>query len=200
LVDVPFDERARLFDHHLRALVRILRGSEPGPHAGDPAVDRARRTGIPLVSAAMSRGAVRRAAELGIGIIGSSLLTVERAVEHVREYRRAGGSEPNVMIVRVWVGEPPIELMEQQFAEYRNASGGTAPVGRAAEGLLFGDASDVASQLLTAVTAGEADALNIRVHIAGLAPERAREQIEIVGREVLPPVRARWARGEEARA
>jgi hypothetical protein len=40
--------------------------------------------------------------------------------------------------------------------------------------------------------ATSADALNVRVHVAGLAPEAAREQIEAVGREVVPRVRAEW--------
>jgi hypothetical protein len=32
----------------------------------------------------------------------------------------------------------------------------------------------------------------VRVHVAGLAPEVAREQIASVGRDVLPMVRRQW--------
>jgi hypothetical protein len=41
--------------------------------------------------------------------------------------------------------------------------------------------------------ATRADAVNVRVHVAGLTPAVAREQIEAVGREVVPRLRAEWS-------
>jgi alkanesulfonate monooxygenase SsuD/methylene tetrahydromethanopterin reductase-like flavin-dependent oxidoreductase (luciferase family) len=194
LVGVPFEERAARFERNLRAVVAILHGREPTPHAGDPAIEQARRRGIPLLSAAMSKTAVRRAAELGVGIIGSSLLSATRTRELLQAFRAAGGTGPHVLICRVWLGEPPLELMERQFQEYRHASDGPAAGASARDGLIAGtDGREIAARLLDAVRSAEADALNVRVHIAGLAPEAAREQIERVGREVVPHVRAAWS-------
>jgi alkanesulfonate monooxygenase SsuD/methylene tetrahydromethanopterin reductase-like flavin-dependent oxidoreductase (luciferase family) len=194
-VGVPFDERARRFDENLRIVVGLLRGDRRGEGTADPAIERARREDIPLVSAAMSRTAVRRAAELGLGIIGSSLLSTARTRSNVEEYQHAGGLGPHVVICRAWLGDPPLDLMELQFAEYAHASGDRR-VAPAAEGLLVStDAGDLAAQLVAAATDTAADALNVRVHIAGLDPKVAREQIDIIGREVLPAVRAAWSPG-----
>ena len=54
------------------------------------------------------------------------------------------------------------------------------------------DASDIASRVVQRLRATRADALNVRVHVAGLTPAVAREQIETFGREVLPLLREEW--------
>jgi alkanesulfonate monooxygenase SsuD/methylene tetrahydromethanopterin reductase-like flavin-dependent oxidoreductase (luciferase family) len=191
VVGVPFEERNVRFDRALRDIVAILHGSaEPVP--GDPAILRARRVGIPLLSAAMSTNAVRRAAELGIGIIGSSLLDENRTAELVDRFRASGGTGPHVVIVRVWLGTPPWELIDRQLGEYRHASGGTVSTATE-EGLIHGDdPADIASRVVQRLRATRADALNVRVHVAGLAPAVAREQIVAFGRDVLPRLRAEW--------
>jgi alkanesulfonate monooxygenase SsuD/methylene tetrahydromethanopterin reductase-like flavin-dependent oxidoreductase (luciferase family) len=192
VVGVPFEERNERFDRSLRDIVGLLRGDdEPAP--GDPAILRARRVGIPLLSAAMSTKAVRRAAELGIGIIGSSLLDENRTRALVDRFRASGGAGPHVVIVRVWLGTPPWDLIDRQLGEYRHASGGSLSTATE-EGLIHSDdASDIASSVVQRLRATRADALNVRVHVAGLSPAAAREQIGTFGREVLPPLRAEWA-------
>lgn len=188
LMGVPFADRARVFGHHLCTLVDILRGDET---VADPAIARARITPIPLLSAAMSTTAARRAATLGIGIIGSSLLSTDQTMRVVGAYRGAGGCGPHVVIVRVWLGDPPLELMQRQFAEYGRPN--------ATEGLVTGDAVEVAGRVAEVAVATRATALNIRVHVAGLAAERAREQIRRIGHEVLPLVRRHWTPAHEVR-
>jgi alkanesulfonate monooxygenase SsuD/methylene tetrahydromethanopterin reductase-like flavin-dependent oxidoreductase (luciferase family) len=191
-VGVPFDERNERFDRSLREVVALLRGSPD--EVKDPAIARARHVGLPLLSAAMSTKAVRRAAELGIGIIGSSLLDEARTRTLVDRYRAAGGNGPHVVIVRVWLGEPPWQLVDRQLGEYRHAAGGTLNTS-SEEGMIHGaDAGAIAARIIERVRATSADALNIRVHVAGLDPSVAREQIAAVGRDVVPRVRDGWPR------
>ena len=190
VVGVPFDERNERFDRSLRDIVAMLRGNDDAQT--DPAIVRARRVGIPLVSAAMSTHAVRRAAELGIGIIGSSLLGEERTRALADRFHASGGTGPHIVIVRVWLGTPPWALIDRQLGEYRHASGGAVSTATE-EGLIHSDdAADIASRMVQRLRATRADALNVRVHIAGLDPAVAREQIEAIARDVLPHVRSEW--------
>lgn len=192
VVGVPFEERNERFDRSLRDIVALLRGSGGDAAPSDPAIVRARRVGIPLVSAAMSNKAVRRAAELGIGIIGSSLLDEDRTRDLVDRFHASGGTGPHIVIVRVWLGTPPWELIDRQVGEYRHASGGAVSTATG-EGMIHGDdAADIASRVVQRLRATRADALNLRVHVAGLAPAVAREQIEAFGSEVLPRLRTEW--------
>jgi hypothetical protein len=74
--------------------VALLQGDAELALAADPAIALARRAGVPLVSAAMSGTAVRRAAELGVGIIGSSLLAARRsAFARARRHVPCGGRD-----------------------------------------------------------------------------------------------------------
>ena len=192
-VGVPFDERNTRFDRALREIVALLKGDDELALAADPAIALARRTGVPLVSAAMSGTAVRRAAELGLGIIGSSLLDEARSRALVDSFRASGATGPHVVIVHMWLGEPPWDLIEKQFGEYRHAAGGGVAGSATGEGLIHSDdAAEVATRVVARLRAVRADALNVRVHVAGLAPEAAREQIAVIGREVVPRVRDEW--------
>ena len=47
------------------------------------------------------------------------------------------------------------------------------------------DGAAVAGQLLDVLQRAGADALNLRVHVPGVSPSDAREQIERLGHEVL---------------
>jgi hypothetical protein len=51
------------------------------------------------------------------------------------------------------------------------------------------DAESVAAGLLDAVHRAGADALNLRVHVPGVAPDAARAQIEALGDQVVPALR-----------
>ena len=200
-MNVPFDERAARFDVELREVARLLRpATPPHPLAGDRAIARVHERGLPLLSAAMSATAVRRAAALDLGIIGSSLLDDDATRRLVDRYRDAGGTGPHVVIARVWLGQPPWALIDQQLGHYREATearGGSAPADSPpprGEGLLHGDDPHALIEgLLEKIAHTRADALNLRVHVAGLDPRVAREQIAVVGAEVLPALRRGWA-------
>ena len=51
------------------------------------------------------------------------------------------------------------------------------------------DGAAVADQLLDVLERAGADALNLRVHVPGVGPGDAREQIERLGHEVLGKIR-----------
>lgn len=191
-VGVPFEERAERFDRVLRETVALLRPPADAPEVRDPALARVRAHPIPLLSASTGPRSVARAGELGLGLIGSSLLAPERTRELLERYVQHGGAGPHVVIVRAWLGTPPWELIDHQMAEYRaagDARGGTAFTGEVIHG---DDPVVLAERIAAALRATRADAANLRVHVAGLDPAAARDQVEIMGREVLPRLRAQW--------
>jgi hypothetical protein len=107
-------------------------------------------------------------------------------------HREAGGSASRVLIRRVWLGDLRTDLVERQREVYD---------GYAAPATGFGDDQTVsaddpvqlAHRLEEAVREAGADALNLRVHLPGMAPEVVRRQIVRLGEEVLPTLRARQA-------
>lgn len=193
---VPFDERAVRFDIALRAVVEILRpGPTPSRLGGDRAIARVRERGLPLLSAVMSAAAARRAAQLGLGLIGSSLLDDTSTRRHVDVFHASGGTGPHVVIVRVWLGDPPWQLIGRQLAEYRHAPDATttATAGADTDTLLHDtDPAALATRLVERLRATKADAVNVRVHVAGLDPVVARDQLTLIGTEVVPIVRRTW--------
>src|SRR4051812_14163558 len=95
-------ERERLAERVEPVLASVaahLGGVAPDDELGlDFAVARCRTDPVPVVSAAMSPEAARRAARCGVGIIGSSLTTLPRERELGEEHRAAGGTGPQVLI------------------------------------------------------------------------------------------------------
>jgi alkanesulfonate monooxygenase SsuD/methylene tetrahydromethanopterin reductase-like flavin-dependent oxidoreductase (luciferase family) len=162
----------------LTLLAGALGGSDPGRLAGDPAMARCRDHPVPLASAAMSGAAVRRAAGQAMAIIFDSLSTAERVRELVDAYREAGGEKAAILIRRVWVGRPPSDEMRKQVDVYRGYADPGAQVHWKADELVAGsDAASVAESLLAVMNRAGADAVNVRVHAPGIAPEAVREQI-----------------------
>ncbi|MDQ1511181.1 MAG: hypothetical protein QOG50_3025 [Actinomycetota bacterium] len=180
----------------LEVVARVLGGGEAGALAGDPAVARCRDHPIPVLSAAGSATAARRAAAAGVGLVFDSLSTPARCRELVDAYRAAGGTGPCVLVRRAWIGEPPTQLTTQQVDTYRSY----APPGAAAnwgtdELATASEARDVATLLADAARAAGADALNVRVQVVGVTPAEARAQIEWLGDEAVPAVRDALYRG-----
>jgi hypothetical protein len=90
----------------------------------------------------------------------------------------------------VWIGEPPREQIAKQLDHYREAAAAAgAQLSADDEMINSDDAHEIAQQLLAALDVAGADALNIRVHVPGIAPGQAREQIARIGAEVVPEVR-----------
>jgi alkanesulfonate monooxygenase SsuD/methylene tetrahydromethanopterin reductase-like flavin-dependent oxidoreductase (luciferase family) len=192
---VSFDDRVASFEPALAQLCEAL-GRGAGPLAGDRAVARCRDHPIPLVSAALSATAVDRAARTGVGIVGDSLSTPDRTRDLLARYADRGGRGPRVVIRRVWVGDRAAGRAGEQLDWYRAA----APAARARywgdgdQTLTAPSGAALADQLVELLDfLGEPVALNLRVHVPGLAPEVVAHQIRLLGDEVLPRVRAHVA-------
>jgi alkanesulfonate monooxygenase SsuD/methylene tetrahydromethanopterin reductase-like flavin-dependent oxidoreductase (luciferase family) len=191
IMDTTMDDLTARFSAALAEVARVLTGGDAGALAGDPAVARLREHPIPVLSAASSLTAARRAAAADVGLVFDSLSTRERCRELVDAYRAAGGARACVLIRRAWIGEPPAREIAQQLDNYR----GYAPAGAtrhwgADELAADPDAQTVAARLVEAVRTTGVDALNIRVHVPGVTPTDARLQIAALGADVLPAVRA----------
>ncbi len=150
----------------------------PGLLAGDPAIARCALDPVPVVSAAMSTAAVRRAAQVGVGLLFDSLSTPERVRELSDEYRAAGGNGPCVLVRRAWVGTPPADEVDRQLDRYRSYASAGAQVHWQGDQLVAGDdATTLAGELAEAAARAGVDALNLRIHVPGVAPATARHQI-----------------------
>jgi alkanesulfonate monooxygenase SsuD/methylene tetrahydromethanopterin reductase-like flavin-dependent oxidoreductase (luciferase family) len=185
---------AERFTEGLEALVGMLSGKNPGALGDDPAIKACAEHPIPVVSAAMGFTAVRRAAALGAGILFDSLSLAERCRELSDAYREAGGTGTVILIRRAWLGEPPQEKVEQQLDVYRGYSSRAAMMHWGGNELIGStDPAAVAEGLADAAQRAGADALNLRIHVPGVSPAAAREQIQGLGDAVLETLRAALA-------
>ena len=150
----------------------------------------ARPNPVPVVSTAMSLGAVRRAA-------GARSGCSTRVAPTRRGWRRSrtptsppAAPAPRILIRRVWLGAPPKDVFERQLDVYRSYSPESALAALAGHRLhLPREPGDLADELADGVAACGATALNLRVHVPGVGAERATEQIAALGAEVLPLLR-----------
>jgi alkanesulfonate monooxygenase SsuD/methylene tetrahydromethanopterin reductase-like flavin-dependent oxidoreductase (luciferase family) len=189
IMGASMDDLAARFTASLEALVRVLDGSDPGVLADDPAIKACAEHPVPVVSAAMGTTAVRRAARLGIGILFDSLSKPERCRELSDAYRAAGGTGPCVLIRRAWVGEPPGERVERQLDVYRSYAAPGAQAHWEGEQLVGApDPRQVADGLADVARRAGADAVNLRVHVPGVEPEVARDQVGRLA-DVVGPLR-----------
>lgn len=180
------------FSRGLETVAALLGGRNAGALAGDPAIRRCTEQPVPMVSAATSATAARRAARVGVGVLFDSLSTPERCRQLSDAYRKEGGAGPCVLIRRVWVGEPPRERLERQLDVYRSYAPATAQSHWQGDQLVAAvDPRVPAAQLAEAQERAGADALNLRVHVPGVSADAAREQIVRLGDEVVPLLRAR---------
>jgi alkanesulfonate monooxygenase SsuD/methylene tetrahydromethanopterin reductase-like flavin-dependent oxidoreductase (luciferase family) len=191
VMDLDMRDLTARFTRSLERVTELLRGEAGDALAGDPAIARCRAHPIPVLSAAGSATAARRAARVGAGLILDSLASVARCRELTDAYRAAGGAGPVVLVRRVWIGDPPRALFDDQTKVYRGyaASGATASWGT--DEMLAGtDGDALAARVAQAVLDAGADACNVRIHVPGVDPVAAREQIARLGHEVIPSVRA----------
>jgi len=191
VMDTTLDDLAPRFAAGLEAVVRALSGRAQGVLGSDRALQYSAEHPVPVVSAAMGFTAVRRAAKVGAGLLFDSLTSTARCGTLVDAYREVGGSEPCILIRRAWVGAPPREQVEQQLDVYRSYSATAAMSHWEGDQLAAADDPDaVAQRLADAAREAHADALNLRIHVPGVSPAAAREQIAALGETVLPKLRA----------
>jgi alkanesulfonate monooxygenase SsuD/methylene tetrahydromethanopterin reductase-like flavin-dependent oxidoreductase (luciferase family) len=188
IAEVPFDEIVERFKAALPKVVAALRGEDPGPVGHDRAVARCAEHPVPMVVAAQSLPAVRRAARLGVGILYDSLQTAAVGRRLSDAFDEAGGGEAGggaakVLIRRVWVGEPPGDAMAAQLAHYHRYANEHAVAGWGTEDqLVHGRTVEEAAERLAAeIRAQGADAVNVRVHLKGLSDDDVRAQLALHG-------------------
>lgn len=182
------------FVAQLTELAGMLSGRELGALRDDRAVAACVDRPVPMVSAAMGFTAARRAARLEIGLLFDSLSTPERGRELVDAYRAEGGTGACIAIRRVWIGAPPRELLDQQVDRYKSYSSSAAQARWGRDELITAaDGREVAQQLAATLERAGANAVNLRVHVPGVTPGMAREQIVQLGEQVVEPLRAALA-------
>ena len=198
LSEVPFEEMRARFRAALPIAVAGLGGDARGPLGDDPAVAALRARPVPMVSAAQSPTAARRAGALGVGLLFDSLVSRERAAEVSATHEVSGGVGSRILIRRVWVGTPPATAVATQMDRYRDVAPASAQDHWGAGDSLVAapDPDEVAERLADLLRATSCHSLDLRVFHAGTTPAQVRDQIERVGGEVLPVLRARaWGHG-----
>lgn len=191
MAGVPFEEMNARFKAALPEVAAALRGDAGSPLGDDPAVAALRESPIPVVSAAQSPAAARRAAACSIGLLFDSLTSIERAAEVSAVHADLGGRGTRIMLRRVWIGEPPTQSVGAQMDRFRMVAPDRAKAHWAPDGGLVTspDAAEVCERLDDHVRRGGCDALNLRVFHAGVSPEAVRDQIALLGQDVLPRLR-----------
>ena len=175
---VPFEEMGERFRRSLPEIVALLSGRGEGPASTDPAVAALAGRTLPMVVAAQSLPAVRRAAANGIGLLFDSLQTPEVVRRLTDAYREAGGSAPAILIRRVWVGDPPSDAFAAQTDRYRTYAAESAMRTWGGNELVAGaDAGEAAARLAEVVDRCGCDAVNLRIHAIGLGPAEIADQI-----------------------
>lgn len=192
---VPMEGSVAAFSSELPRIVDMLRGEDLRGLVGDPALRGCSARAVPVLSAAVSIAAARRAARCGAGILMEGMSPVERVTRLTAAYDESGGTAPRVLIRRVWLGDLPSELVSRQRAVYDSYSGAAAAFG-ADQTVSTGDARSMVEELDSILEQSGAGSLNLRVHLPGVSPDSVRRQIERLGAEVVAPLKARWA--EEA--
>ncbi len=193
-MDIDQTRMMTLFREGLPRLVAMLAGRELGPLAGDRALRLLDTHPIPVISAAMSPAAVRRAATAGAGVLFDGGTVIARLRELTDAYVQAGGTGARILIRRVWLGAPPEQAFENQLEVYRSYSTDAALAHWRDNGWICDeDPLRLADAIADAAIAADATCLNLRIHAPGIDPRAARAQIEALGTEVLPLVRARLA-------
>jgi alkanesulfonate monooxygenase SsuD/methylene tetrahydromethanopterin reductase-like flavin-dependent oxidoreductase (luciferase family) len=193
--DVMGSDRASAparFATELPKLVAMLEGRDLGPLAGDPALARCAEYPVPVLSAAVSPAAARRAAATGAGILMEGMSDPERLSQLTASFDAAGGVGAKVLIRRVWLGALPTDLVDRQRRIYDGVTGDPAAFG-ADQTVAADDTAGLAERLAEVVRTAGATSLDLRVHLPGVPPEAVREQIVELGAAVLPRLKEAWA-------
>ncbi len=180
LAEVPFDEIVDRFKHALPLAVAALRGDAPEPLGRDRAVRRLHDDPMPIVIAAQSPGACRRAARLGCGVLYDSLQAPDVSARLGAAHRDAGAATGRVLIRRVWIGDPPRDEMAAQMDHYRSYANEAAVKNWSDDSLVTAATPiEAAEALLDVLDASDCDTVNVRVHVKGLTPAMVDAQLDL---------------------
>jgi alkanesulfonate monooxygenase SsuD/methylene tetrahydromethanopterin reductase-like flavin-dependent oxidoreductase (luciferase family) len=172
----------------LETVAAALSGRDGGPLAADPAVLRCVDHPVPVLSAAMSPTACRRAAAQGVGLLIDSLASVARCRELSDTFRGAGGTAPVALVRRVTAGAEVADRHARQEDVYRSYAAPAAQEHWHQSELIAGSAQQAAEQLAAVKLAAGADSLNLRVHVPGITPDEVARELDGLG-EVLDLLR-----------
>jgi hypothetical protein len=101
------------------------------------------------------------------------------------------------MIRRVWLGDPPREAFERQRDVYRSYTPAAAQQHWRDTGFICHSTPEgLAAELAESARTAGATCLNLRVHVPGVDPAAAREQIRVLGTEVVPLLKSRLTGAE----
>jgi alkanesulfonate monooxygenase SsuD/methylene tetrahydromethanopterin reductase-like flavin-dependent oxidoreductase (luciferase family) len=201
LAGLDWSARHKRYSEALPRIVEALRGKAPEPLGRDAALRRCAANPVPIVVAAQVRPAVQRAAGLGVGLIYDSLQTPEHLAGLSRIHDEAGGPRERILIRRVWLGRPPGEASKSQLAFYKSYTSEQTQSKWGGDALVASeDPETLATRLADAARSTGSQSLNLRLHQIGVDHGAIREQIDRLGREVLPRLRALLARSADADA
>jgi alkanesulfonate monooxygenase SsuD/methylene tetrahydromethanopterin reductase-like flavin-dependent oxidoreductase (luciferase family) len=189
-MDLPVSSAVDRFKSELPRVVDMLRGQDLRQLSGDPALRGCATRPIPVLAAAVSSAAAKRAARCGAGILMEGMSPVDRLARLTAGYDEAGGSEAKVLIRRVWLGDVRADLVDRQRQVYDSYAGEAGSFGDD-QTLTADDPVPLAEMLDRVVQDSGADALNLRIHLPGMSPHSIRDQITRLGAEVVPLLRAR---------
>ena len=95
-----------------------------------------------------------------------------------------------MLVRRAWVGEPPRHDFDGQLAVYRDYTPEAAQAKWGEQEMVDSTGPDeVVAGLLDSLQRSGCDALNVRIHVPGVEPEAAREQIALLGDQVVDRLR-----------
>ena len=187
-MEIPLADAVPVFKERLPRIVAMLNGRELGELRRDRALEACAHMPVPVLSAAVSVAAARRAAQCDTGILTDGMSPLSAIRKLCDAYRAEGGARPRVLVRRVWLGPPRSDLIDAQRAVYDSY----APRADSADAtVVAADPAELADRLRECWSVSGADALNVRIHLPGLAPSEARQQIETLGADVLPRLRQR---------
>jgi alkanesulfonate monooxygenase SsuD/methylene tetrahydromethanopterin reductase-like flavin-dependent oxidoreductase (luciferase family) len=182
-------DAATIFKAELPSIVNMLRGLELRGLDADRAFERCATHPIPVLSAAVSVTAARRAARCGAGLILEGMSPAPKLAQLCSVFAEEGGTLPRILIRRVWLGAPLDDLVANQRRFYgANRQDGTSSM-PPDQTISTTDGSEMAAALIDLLETTGADALNLRVHLPGIKPEQVREQIAGLTTDVLPVLR-----------
>jgi alkanesulfonate monooxygenase SsuD/methylene tetrahydromethanopterin reductase-like flavin-dependent oxidoreductase (luciferase family) len=176
------------FKRELGSIVAMLQGRELRGLDEDRALQQCKVNPIPVLSAAVSLTAARRAAACGAGILLEGMSSVAKVAAMSKAFDDEGGTGSKVLVRRVWLGEPRREAVANQRRFYET-NGPAANAFPEDQTVTSPDPAELAERLVAIQDESGVDAINLRVHLPGLSAQAIREQISALGTEVLPAMR-----------
>ncbi|HEX3840176.1 MAG TPA: LLM class flavin-dependent oxidoreductase [Acidimicrobiales bacterium] len=185
---VPFGEAVPRFKAGLPRIVDMLQGRDLGVLEADRALRGCASSPVPVLSAAASTAAARRAAGCGAGLLTEGMSSVKRLRSFCDAYDEAGGIGSKVIIRRVWVGEPNAQLVAEQRAVYESYARDNR-LAAGDETIVATDPAELAERIYAGCVEAGGDAINLRVHLPGITAAEVRQQITVLTESVLPGLR-----------